>query len=379
MQITDVTPYVQSAKNCLVLVETDEGLTGIGQGGITQRGAAIGATVEAMRNDLIGEDPRRIEHLWQRLFRGAFFPGGVVQAAAVSAVDIALWDLKGKALGVPVYELMGGLTRDRVRCYPHVGGATIDELVADCESKVAEGYEFVRWGLADPTDDGSFEPDRAVRHGIDQVRAVREVVGEEVGICVDVHTRLTPPAAVRFCNGVEPYDPFFVEDPLRSEDPNKLQHVRSSTTVPLAVGEQYDSKWTFREAIEADLMDYCRVDVTNVGGLTEAMKIANWCETHYIPLTPHNPGSLGAVATAASLHLCLAAPNVEVLELGRAPMAVQADLFPTQAPYESGSLYPTNRPGLGLELDRDVLETNPDVEMPTAVGYTRTDGAYTNW
>ena len=379
MQITDVTPYVQSAKNCLVLIETDAGLTGIGQGGITQRGPAIGATVEAMTNDLVGEDPRRIEHLWQKLFRGAFFPGGVVQAAAISAVDIALWDLKAKALDVPVYELMGGLTRDRVRCYPHVGGATVDELVADCEEKVAEGYEFVRWGLSDPTDDGAFEPDRAVRHGIEQVRAVREALGPEVKICVDVHTRLAPPDAVRFCNGVEAFDPFFIEDPLRSEDPNKLHHVRSATTVPLAVGEQYDSKWTFREAIEADLMDYCRVDVTNVGGLTEAQKIANWCETHYIPLTPHNPGSLGAVATAASLHLCLASPNVEVLELGSAPMTVQQELFPTQVPYESGSLYPTNRPGLGVELDRDVLEAAANVEIPDAVGYTRADGAYTNW
>lgn len=379
MHITDVTPYVVSDKNCLVLVETDEGITGIGQGGITQRGPAIGAIVDAMRNDLTGEDPRRIEHLWQKLFRGAFFPGGVVQAAAVSAVDIALWDIKGKALGVPVYELMGGLTRDRVRCYPHVGGETIDDLVSDCEAKVAEGYEFVRWGMADPIGGDAFEPLRAARYGIDQVRDVREALGEDVKICVDVHTRLTPPAAVKFCNGVEPFDPFFIEDPLRSEAPNKLHQIRSSTAVPLAIGEQYDSKWAFREAIEEDLMDYCRLDVTNVGGLTEALKIANWCETHYIPLTPHNPGSLGAVATAASLHLCLAASDVEVLELGSPPMTVQADLFPTQVPYEAGSLYPTKQPGLGVELDFDVLEAQTEFAMPEAVGYNREDGAYTNW
>ena len=377
MKITKIKSFVGSSGHFFVKVETDAGIYGLGEGGLRRRALALAEVVRSFEPFLIGADPFQIEHLWQVMFRGGFFPGGVVQSAAVSAVDIALWDIKGKALNVPVYELLGGRTRDKVVCYPHNGGGTIDALVESCRKTHEVGWKFVRWGLADGADKGTFEPRRAIQHGVEQVQAIRNALGDQVEILVDVHTRLDPADSLDFCNRVAPYNPFFIEDPLRSENPASLRRLRQQTSVPLAVGEQFDSKWTFREVIEEDLMDYCRVDVCIAGGLTEARKIAGWCETHYIHLAPHNP--LGPVSTAACLHLCLASSLVGVQELPRAPMSSLTDEFPVQVPFESGYLLPPEAPGLGIEFNEAVLDTVSTQDYGPPTGYLRDDGSYTNW
>ena len=378
MKITAVKPFVAQSGHFFVKVETDEGLYGLGEGGLKRRGSAVAEVVRSFTPDLIGQDPSRIEHLWQVMFRGGFFPGGVVQSAAVSAVDIALWDLRGKALGVPVYDLLGGRTRDKVVCYPHNGERhRIEGLVESCQKTWDDGWRFVRWGLCDPAGSEVLEPARAVRFGIEQVKAVREALGDEVEICVDVHTRLDPAAAISFCKGVEPYRPFFIEDPLRSENPQSLRMVRQQTSVPIAVGEQFDSKWAFRQAIEEDLIDYCRVDLCIAGGLTEARKIAGWCEAHYIYLAPHNP--LGPVSTAACLHLCLASSLVGVQECPQPPMTTMTDVFPKQVPFAEGHLLVPDGPGLGIEFNEEALADMQPPEPGRALGFHRDDGAYTNW
>jgi len=377
MKITQIKSFVASSGHFFVKVETDAGIYGLGEGGLSRRGPALAEVVRSFEPFLIGADPFQTEHLWQVMFRGAFFPGGVVQAAAVSAVDIALWDIKGKALNVPVYELLGGRTRDKVVCYPHNGGGAIDALVESCKNTHEAGWKFVRWGLADGADSGTFEPRRAIRHGVEQVQAVRNALGDRVEILVDVHTRLDPADSLDFCNRVAPYNPFFIEDPLRSENPASLRRLRQQTSVPLAVGEQFDSKWTFRAVIEEDLMDYCRVDLCIAGGLTEARKIAGWCETHYIHLAPHNP--LGPVSTAACLHLCLASSLVGVQELPRAPMSSLVDEFPVQVPFEAGYLLPPQAPGLGIEFNEAALTNVSTQDYGPPTGYRRDDGSYTNW
>lgn len=377
MKITQIKSFVASSGHFFVKVETNAGIYGLGEGGLSRRGPALAEVVRSFEPFLIGADPFQTEHLWQVMFRGAFFPGGVVQAAAVSAVDIALWDIKGKALNVPVYELLGGRTRDKVVCYPHNGGGAIDALVESCKNTHEAGWKFVRWGLADGADSGTFEPRRAIQHGVEQVQAVRNALGDRVEILVDVHTRLDPADSLDFCNRVAPYNPFFIEDPLRSENPASLRRLRQQTSVPLAVGEQFDSKWTFRAVIEEDLMDYCRVDLCIAGGLTEARKIAGWCETHYIHLAPHNP--LGPVSTAACLHLCLASSLVGVQELPRAPMSSLADEFPVQVPFEAGYLLPPQAPGLGIEFNEAALTNVSTQDYGPPTGYRRDDGSYTNW
>lgn len=385
MKITAIKPVLvsESGRNfAFVKVETDEGLSGVGEAGLGRRVHSVAAVWKSFSNDLVGEDPFRIEHLWQVMFRSGFFPGGLVQTAALSAIDIALWDIKAKALGVPVFELLGGRVRDKVVCYPHVSAPDVDTLVERCRERVAAGWKFVRFSVDDVHGgsnelQGVFEPVRAVRQTVNGVRAVREALGDEVEICVDVHTRLDPPSSIQFCKAVEPYRLFFVEDPLRSENTSSLHSVRQQTSVPLAIGEQFASKWQFREVLEQDLMDYCRLDLCIVGGLTEGRKIAGWCETHYVAVVPHNP--LGPVCTAASLHFCLSSSLFGVQELSQEPGTAFVDIFPQQVGFSDGHLLVPEGPGLGVELDEEAAAASPCVNDGPGWGYRREDGSYTNW
>ncbi|MBM3216296.1 galactonate dehydratase [Candidatus Poribacteria bacterium] len=378
MKITDIKTYPLwgGGRNFLfVQVETDAGITGIGESGLTWQERAVEATVERLKHWLVGEDPFRTEHLWQLMFRGGFFPGGNVLSSAISAIDLALWDIKGKALDQPVYNLLGGLCRDRVVCYPHNGGGTIEALVESCRRTTDEGWKFVRWGQPE-TGPAQLEPTQSILTAIRQVEAVREALGDEIEITLDVHTRLDPPHVIQLCRAIEPYRPFFIEDPLRAESPGAYHALARHVHVPLAVGEQWTSKWDFRELIEEDLMHYCRVDLCIAGGITEAVKIARWCEAHYINLAPHNP--LGPVSTAAELHLCLASSNVGVLELPRKPGNTLPDVFPTQMTWEEGHLLAPSAPGLGIEFDLEAAERHPYQEVHAPI-LRRIDGALTNW
>jgi galactonate dehydratase len=359
-----------------VVVDTDEGIYGVGEAGITGRELAVMGAVEHFKPLLIGQDPGRIEHIWQILYRGGFFPAQRIQTAAISAIDIALWDIKGKALGVPIYDLLGGLVRDKVVCYPHnVGhGMEIAPLVESCLQTKAEGWKFVRWGL--PNDGGILEPRQAVLASIKQFQAVREAVGDEIELTFDVHTRLDLPDVVWLCREVEVYRPFFIEDPLRCENPNSFKTLRPRIHVPIAAGEQFCSKWEFRELIEEEWIDYARIDLCIAGGISEAKKIAGWCETHYIKLAVHNP--LGPVSSAACLQLNLACNNFGVQEQPRKTGAVLTDVVPVQPEWQDGYLLPPTRPGLGIEFDRQAAQKHP-FQMAELPHLRRLDGSVTNW
>ena len=358
MKITNIEPFPffnGRTNNLFVIVDTDAGIYGVGESGLTARVNAVLGAIEDLKYLLIGQDANRIEHIWQQLYRVNFYPAALEAASAISAIDIALWDIQGKALGVPVYQLLGGRVRDKVVCYPHCGGASdfdVDALVADCKKAVADGWKFVRFGL--PSEGELLEPTRSMLAGIEMCRKVREAVGEQIEICIDVHTRLDLPDAAYFCNAVQQYRPYFIEDPLRSENINSYEALRHRTSVPLATGETFQSKWQFRELIEKDLIDYFRADLCLVGGLTEARKIAGWAETHYIKLVPHNP--LGPVSTAACTHLNLAVSNFGVHEQHRLPGTTMTDLFPVQMEWKDGYILPPDRPGLGIELNRDLAK-----------------------
>ena len=376
MKITGVTAHAVSEVRTFlfIVVETDEGITGLGEAGITGHERAMTGALETLREMLVGEDPFRIEHLWQTMFRGGFFPAQRILSSVIAGVDMALWDIKGKALGVPVYELLGGRVRDRVVTYPHAHGNTPEELAQDARRKVDDGWRFIRWGL--PQQGAMLDPRRSVREAIAQFAAVREAVGEEVELCLDVHTRLDPSDAVTLCREVEAFHPFFIEDPLRAEGYESYRQLRARTGVPLAAGEQYSSKWEFRQVVEEDLVDYARIDLAICGGLTEARKIAGWCETHYIRVAVHNP--IGPVSTAACLHFNLTTTNFGVQELPRRPGESLPDLILHQPEWWDGYLLPPGRPGLGIELDPAVLEKYP-YEPRSIPRLRRADGSYTNW
>ena len=377
MKITDVKVYLAREWRtfCFVVVETDAGISGIGEAGITGRELAVQGAIEHFKPLLIGQDPFRTEHIWQLLFRGGFFPAQRILTAAIAAVDIALWDIKGKALGVPVYQLLGGRVRDRVLTYNHNGGETVEELVACCRQSVAEGWKMLRWGLAHQAGD-LLEPDEAVRLAIREFEALRLALGDEVKLAIDVHTRLNMADSLWLCQEVEQYRPFFVEDPLRVENSQSYRNLRARTTAPLAAGEQYSSKWEFRQIIEEELIDYARVDLCICAGLTEAKKIAAMCETHYIDLAVHNP--IGPVAGSAFLHLCLSTPNCVVQELPKRPGESLPDLVLNQPEWADGYLLPPTAPGLGIEFNPEAIGKYP-YSLGERMHLHRADGSFTNW
>ena len=380
MKITGLTPHVIgfAGRNLLVItVETDGGLVGLGEAGITGREHAVIGCLDHFRPLIVGQDPFRTEHLWQRLFRSGFFPAQRIGGTTLAAIDLALWDIKGKALGLPVYQLLGGRCRDHVDAYVHVGGhlSDPDQVAARAREAVEAGWRFLR--LAVPDNGGpNFEPREGVRQTLRILEKVREAVGPEIELCLDAHTKLDLPDALNLCRGAEAFDLFFLEDPLRCEYPEAYRSLRSRSHVPLAAGEQFSSKWEFRSMIEEDLMDYARIDLSIAGGFTEARKIAGWCETHHIKIVPHNP--LGPVSAAAGLHFDLATSNFAVQELVRAPGTFLTDVFPIQAPFREGRLLPPEAPGLGVTFDPKAAAHHPMIEADLP-SLTRKDGSFTNW
>ncbi len=379
MRITsvDIYPIMTWRPHLFVTVTADDGTYGVGESGLTWQERAIAACIERFSELVIGEDPMRTEHLWQLMARASFFPADRINSAAISAIDLALWDLKGKLLGQPVYNLIGGLVRERIQCYPHNEGE--DEpsrLIDDIERTVADGWRFARWGFSGTTAE-AFDPSDAVRRSVHAIEAVRAHFGPELELCVDVHTRVDLPDALRYCRAVEDVQPFFIEDALRSERPESYRRLRERTSVPLAAGEQWHGKWGFASAIEEELIDYARIDLCLVGGLTEALKIARWAETHHIQIAPHNP--LGPVSSAAGAHLTLAAANAGVLEMAREPGTILEDVFPQQTPFERGHALPTDQPGWGISFDARAAARYPEPPNGYAPMLKRRDGAFTNW
>jgi len=360
MKITALKTFIApTTGNFFVKVETDEGIYGLGEAGLKRRGTAIAEVIRSFSPDVIGQDPFRIEHLWQVMFRGGFFPGGVVQSSAVSAVDIALWDIKGKALGVPVYELLGGRTRDKVACYPHVGDKyNIDRLVENCKQRQEEGWKFVRWGLSDPTDPNVFEPSRAVRHGIKQVKAVREACGDEIEICVDVHTRLDPAWVIAYCKGVEPYRPFFIEAPLPADNLAGYARLADAVDTRIAVGDWgFTTRFEFEDIMEKGRVDVVQPSSVRSGGIREIARIAEAAYRRGLICVPH--AWCHVVGVAAEIHLAAVLPNMPYFET---PIAfpdspiISELLTPTMEVDADGFIQVPDRPGLGFALNEDVVK-----------------------
>jgi L-alanine-DL-glutamate epimerase-like enolase superfamily enzyme len=359
----------------VVVVDTDEGVSGLGEVGLRARHEAVRGALEDLRPQLIGADALATERLWQELFRGGFFPGDRILGAAIAAVDVALWDIKGRAFGVPVHVLLGGPARERVTCYTHVGPEHGDTpaLLDDCRARLAEGWRHLR--LVVPDQGELLEPRAAARAAVAQMTVLREELGDDTELLLDVHTRLDPPEAAMLCRELEPLRPFFVEDPLRSEAPEAYAALRARTTVPLAAGEQYGSKWEFRALLDRDLIDYCRADICIAGGFTELRKLAGWCEAHHVLMATHNP--LGTVATAACREFNLACANFGICELAFPPDP-GSGLFSGVPEVAEGALLPSERPGLGVELDREAAARAAPSPY-VAPRRRRRDGGFTNW
>ena len=386
MKITAITGYpvkVGIRNQYIVVVDTDAGISGVGEGGISGRELAMQGMLEHFSAFLIGADPRRIEHLWQTMYRGAYFEGGKITGAVISAIDIALWDILGKSLGVPVYQLLGGACRERVQCFATPGTLNGPACVEHARELADAGWRYMRFvpGMGDPEWQGIsgdiFEPFESIELAVHWLGEIRRALGPSVELSIDFHHRLSVTEAALFCQRVEHLHLQFVEEPIRAESPEAYRQLRSMTRVPFAIGEEFSSKWAFAPFIEQGLLNYARIDVSNLGGLTESKKVSGWCEAHYIDVMPHNP--LGPVTTAATIHLAASIPNFAQLEYQHRMAAdYPPDLFPVM-PALTGDAFPLpTAPGLGVEFDPAAASDHP-FEPWEAPHWQRRDGSYTNW
>ena len=375
--------FVGRRNQLIVKVESDEGIYGWGESGLSSREMAVVQVVEHFKNFMVGKDPLNISGLWQEMYRSNYFEGGRVIAAAISAIDIALHDLKGKALGVPVYQLLGGKHRDYVPCFAHTENSG-PKMVEDVKLLVSQGWNAIRTWMHAPDDrDGQgrriFEPRESINETAKWLVKMREEVGGEPMVGIDYHHRLTVAEAASFCQRMPSGTLDFLEEPIRDETPEAYEALRRMVDVPFAIGEEFASKWQFLPYVERGITQFARVDVCNVGGLTEAMKVAGWCEAHYVDLMPHNP--LGAICVAASVHLAAAVPNFAWMEIRSSPTEelgfYNPELYPVQPVREGARAVVPNTPGLGVEVDEDWARRNEYQPTPTR-HLRRRDGSITN-
>ena len=386
MNITEVLAYpvwVGRRNQCLIKVETDEGLVGWGEAGLSGRELAVQAMVRHFREFLVGKDPLRRGALWQEMYRSQYFEGGRTITAAISAIDIALHDIAGKAAGLPVYQLLGGAQRDRVPCFTSVRGNTAELAAKRITDLMRLGWDSFRLptiNSTSPSDEGLFEPRESIALTAALARQIRETVGPVPTLGIDYHHRLSVAEAASFCHRLDPAILDFLEEPIRDETPEAYETLRSMTGMPFAIGEEMSSKWQIAPYLERGLTNFCRLDICNIGGFTEAMKVAGWAETHYIDLMPHNP--LGPICTAASIHLAVAVPNFAWLEVALTDANtlghVDDELFPVR-PALDGATFPLpGAPGLGVEINEDAVKRQ-SFRFWEAPRYHRRDGSLTNW
>lgn len=372
MKITEVRviPVIQFV---YVKIVTDEGIYGIGEASLSGRNLAVVEALEHLKPLLIGRDPSRIEFIWQDIFRGTFWRGGPVMQSALAGVDIALWDLNGKALGVPTYKLLGGAARDKVLLYRHCGGKSPEQLAETGMAMLEDGWRVLRISPIIP--EANFNARTGISNGIKHFTALRNAVGEGPEVIFEVHTRLNPMQAVELCNAIEPLSPMYVEDPIRSENPGSFATLRAHTNVAIGTGEQLTHKWAFRELIEQELIDYLRVDICHSGGITEGKKIAVMGEVHYQELATHYTAS--PVSTAAMLHLNLSVPNCAVQE-HNPPHGIIDEIISYDWYIEDGYMLSGGSPGLGIDIDESLAADNPHspAEPPHL---RREDGSVQDW
>lgn len=403
MKITDIKTYLPwggPRVEALVKVETNEGIYGWGASGLSTREFAVEGAIKHYRHFLIGKNPMNIGAIWQEMYRSQYFEGGRVLTAAISAIDIALHDIKGKALGVPVYQLLGGKHRDFVEGFTTPQTPYGPEIIDEIQELVSEGWQTIRLSVPDPLDgiSGIFEPRESIAITSDWIIKIRDAIGRKPVLGIDYHHRLSVAEAASFCQMMPNGTLDFMEEPIRDETPGAYAALRSMTNIQFAIGEEMSSKWQLLPYIESGLTNFARIDICNIGGFTEAIKVAGWCEAHYIDLMPHNP--VGPLCTAASVHLLAAIPNSAWLETWIPPRKTRAlrktsekylglgsdnsdltperiAIYPKRVTLE-GNRYPVpDEPGLGIDVDESVVkdQTYRNWESPRLY---RKDGSYTN-
>jgi galactonate dehydratase len=392
MKITAVKTVVVNAQMrnwIFVKVETDQaGLFGWGEASLEWKTRAVVGAVEDFAPFLIGEDPERIEFLVQKMYRQSFWRVGAIGMSAISGIEQALWDIHGKALGRPVYQLLGGRVRDRVRMYTHLGGGDMKAVyetqrAADAQKfvdlaleVVSRGYTAVKVLITPPTE--SLNSIESYRYASRTMEALRTALGDSIDIMIDCHGRHSVANAIEFCRVLAPYKPYFIEEPVPPENVDALLEVRRSSPVPIATGERLVSRYEFRTLLEKQACAVIQPDLCHCGGLWEAKKIAAMADTYYMGVAPHNP--LGPVANAAALHFALSTPNFLIQEDMLTDVPWRWEVVQHSLKTENGYWLPTDAPGLGIEVNEEAARKYPfQQEVVHALSIRAHDNAILDW
>jgi len=360
VKITAVKPLLID-RYLFVQVHTDAGIVGLGESGTWGYLEASAQAVKTFAAYLVGQDPGRIEHHWQYMYRSSHFRGAAIMGA-ISAIDIALWDIAGKHFGVPVYQLLGGKCRDKARVYGHVFGRTTEQLVQGCLDAKARGFTAI--GHLTPFLDESHDVPYFKTHAakisdaVETVRRYREAVGNDVDLCIEIHRRMAPAEAVVLARGIEQFHPFFYEDPILPDNFDAMALVAQNIQIPIATGERLHTIYEFEMLLRRGAVQYVRPDVCMAGGITHSKKIAALAEAHHVGVVPHNP--LSPVSTAACLQLAACIPNFALQEYpigeDRPP---KSEIVIGAPQLENGFLLISDAPGIGVELAEGAEEKHP--------------------
>jgi galactonate dehydratase len=374
MKITKLETFLVKPRSLFLKIHTDEGLVGLGEPILEGRALTCAQAVAELAPYLIGQDPTRVMHHWQAMYRHAFYRGGPLLTSALSGVEQALWDLAGKAVGLPVYRLLGGQMRDRIRIYRGVGGRTPEEAVANAKACVAEGYTAMKTGVAGGRSARIVESPAFVERAVNTFAAMREAVGKEIDIAIDFHGAISPQTASLLIKALEPYQPLFIEEPVQCQNVDVLADLARKTHIPIATGERLFTKWGFRDVLERRAASILQPDISHAGGIFEGRLIAGMAESYYAAIAPHCP--LGCIALASCIQLDASIPNFLIQEQGSLGVGYLKQPFVVRDGFVD---LPTG-PGLGIELDEEALAlqiTEDDWKNPQS--FHPDDGSVTDW
>ncbi|MEM6844561.1 MAG: galactonate dehydratase [Bacteroidota bacterium] len=368
VRITRLETFLVQPRWIFLKIHTDAGIVGLGEPLLEGRALTIQTAIKELEPYLIGKDPRQVVHHWQAIYRHAFYRGGPILTSALSGIDHALWDIKGKLLGVPVYELLGGPTRDRVTVY---GRARTAEQMKE---RMSEGYNTIKTTVAMENPARAVETPQFIDYAVDNFASLREASGSEVNIGIDFHGKISPQTAKVLIKALEPYQPMFIEEPVQCQNVDVMAEIARGTHLPIATGERVFTKWGFREILEKGAASILQPDLCHAGGITEGRLIAGMAEAYYAVIAPHNP--MGPISLAAGLHLAASIPNFLVQEqvsLGdgylKEPFKLQSD----------GTVMIPTGPGLGIELDEDQLAEKMGHDWQNPEAYDPRDGSVVDW
>lgn len=383
MKITKVDVFHVKPRWMLVKISTDEGICGYGEPTLEGKATVVEEAVRVLSGVITGQDPMRIEHLYQMMYRGSFYRGGAILCSAISGIEQALWDIRGKALGVPVWQLLGGTCRERIRMYAHATPFADDpseeEIRRWVKKRVSHGFTALKTSMVAPPV-RSIDTWKKVESIITRIAVMREAAGEEIDIAVDFHGRISPAMAPLLMRELEPFHLMFIEEPVLPENVDVMKKVSASTTIPIAAGERLFTTFGFRELIEKQAVNVVQPDLCHCGGILQGLKIAAMAENYYMPVAPHNP--LGPVALAACLQLDTCIPNFlaqehPTQEEGR---DLGAGLFREPFVIENGYIEVPQKPGLGFEIEEELLqEAVYDGNWRNPILFFKEDGSVGEW